>query len=96
MCKFTYSKMYFHKLKVESHYVNSKLTLYFAAAGTKPQQILQNGNFKGEGKTYFTFNVSQWNQTFFHVILGRFFWSIHHEIYIKCQGQQAFSHYVKN
>ena len=23
----------------------------------------------------------RWNQTFFQVIFGRFFWSIHHEIY---------------
>ena len=29
-------------------------------------------------KTYFTFIVSQWNQTFFQVLLGRFIWSILH------------------
>ena len=47
-------------------------------------------------KTCFTFNVSQWNQTFFQVILGCFFWSIHHEIYTQPKGQQTFSNYVKN
>ena len=37
-------------------------------------------------KTYFTLNVSQWNQIFFQVILGRFIWSIHHEIYTQYKG----------
>ena len=42
-------------------------------------------------KTFFTFNVSQWNQTSFQAILGRFFWSIHHEIYTQYKGQQMMS-----
>ena len=36
-------------------------------------------------KTYFMFNVSQWNKTFFHTILSHFFWSVHHEIYTQCK-----------
>ena len=47
-------------------------------------------------KTYSTFNVSQWNQNFVQVILGRLFWSIHDKIYKQCKGQNAFSNYVKN
>ena len=41
-------------------------------------------------KTYFTSNVSQWNQIFFPSHLGRFFWSIYTQIYTQCKGQQTF------
>ena len=32
---------------------------------------------------------------FFQIIFGRLFWSINHEIYTKCKGQQAFSNFQK-
>ena len=46
-------------------------------------------------KTYFTFNVSQWNQTFFPSHFGLFILAIYLENYTQCKEQQAFSNYTK-
>ena len=54
---------------------------------------LQNENFTGEEKTYFTFNVSQWNQTFFPSNFGTLL--LVHSSYVQCKGQQAFSNNAK-
>ena len=57
---------------------------YIAVVGTKPC-ISKMRTLQETEKTYFTFNVSQQNQTFFQVIWGHFSWSIHHEIYTQCK-----------
>ena len=59
---------------------NSAENIYIAVVGTKPH-ISKIVTLQEKEKTYLTFNESQWNQTCFQFILGRFFWSIHHEIY---------------
>ena len=47
------------------------------------ENLVSTETLQEKEKTYFTFTVSQWNQNFFQVILGRFFLSIPHEIYIQ-------------
>ena len=63
---------------------------YIAAVGPKPCTS-KMVTLREKEKTYLTFNVSQWNQTFYQVTLGRFFLSIHREIYAQRKGQYVFS-----
>ena len=46
-------------------------------------------------KTYFTFNVSQWNQNFFPSNFGQVFWSIHQEIYTQCKNMSKTEKTIK-
>uniref|UniRef100_A0AAR2LAD0 Unc-13 homolog C n=1 Tax=Pygocentrus nattereri TaxID=42514 RepID=A0AAR2LAD0_PYGNA len=50
---------------------------------------LRHGNFTGEGKNILYFQCKAMEPDFFsRLILGRFFWSIHHDIYTQCKRQQ--------
>ena len=51
--------------------------VHITAVGTKLSKMV---TLQEKEKTYITFNVSQWNQTFFQVIFGHLFWSVLHEI----------------